>query len=128
MASSGGEEEEHYEGEGEEARLLNAEEATLIATNFLRRLGNKHSLKPIKASLQEERYIVEIGLKKKVATVQVDATNEEIKEYEIQAVVEESKSSFSLTRKNILLLCGIVVASIFVSGLLGFQSFFQSLF
>jgi len=128
MASSGGEEEEHYEGEGEEARLLNAEEATLIATNFLRRLGNKNSLKPIKASLQEERYIVEIGLKKKVATVQVDATNEEIKEYEIQAVVEESKSSFSLTRKNILLLCGIVVASIFVSGLLGFQSFFQSLF
>lgn len=127
MLSSGEEEEAYYEEE-EETRLLNAEEATLIATNFLRRLGNKHGLKPIKASLQEERYIVEIGLKKKIATVQIDATNEEIKEYEIKAVVKESRSSFPLTLKNILLVCGIVVASIFVSSLLGIQSFFPSLF
>jgi len=127
MASSGEEEEEYYEEETEETRLLNAEEATSIATNFLGRLGNKHGLKPIKASLQGERYIVEIGLKKKIATVQVDATSEEIKEYEIKAVVKESTSSFPLTRKNILLLCGIVVASIFVSSLLGIQSFFPSL-
>jgi len=127
MSSSDEEEEEYYEEE-EETRLLNAEEATLIATNFLRRLGNKHGLKPIKASLEEERYMVEIGLKKKIATVQINATNEEIKEYEIKALVKESTSSFPLTRKNILLLCGIVVASIFVSSLLGIQSFFQSLF
>jgi len=127
MSSNDEEKGEYYEEE-EETRLLNAEEATLIATNFLRRLGNKHNLKPIKASLQEEKYIVEIGLKKKIATVQVDATNEEIKEYEIKAVIKESTSSFPLTRKNILLVCGIVVASIFVSSLLGIQSFFPSLF
>jgi len=127
MSSSGEEEGEYYEEE-EETRRLNAEEATLIATNFLKRLGNKHSLKPIKASLQEEKYIVEIGLKKKIATVQVDATNEEIKEYEIKTVIKESTSSFPLTRKNILLVCGIVVASVFVSSLLGIQSFFPSLF
>jgi len=126
MSSSGEEEEEYYEEE-EETKLLNAEEATLIATKFLNRLGNKHGLKPIKASLQEERYIVEIGLKKKIATVQVDAANEEIKEYEIKAVAKESTSSFPLTRKNVLLICGIVVASIFVSSLLGIQSFFPSL-
>ena len=107
---------------------MNAEEATLIASRFLRRLGNKHGLKPIKASLEEERYIVEIGLKKKIATVQVDATNEEIKEYEIEAVIKESTSSFPLTRKNIVLVCGIVVASIFVSSFFGIQSFFPSLF
>jgi len=127
MASSSEEEGEYY-AEGEETRLLNAEEATLIATNFLRRLGNKHGLKPVKASLQEERYIVEIGLKNQIATVHVDATNEEIKEYEVKAVVKESTSSFPLTRKNILLICGIVFASIFVSSLLGVQSFFPSLF
>jgi len=127
MSSSDEKEGEYYEEE-EETRFLNAEEATLIATNFLRRLGNKHGLKPIKASLQEERYLVEIGLKKKIATVHVDATNEEIKEYEIKAVIKESTSSFPLTRKNILLICGIVVASIFVSSLLGIQSFFPSLF
>lgn len=126
--SSIDEEEEAYYEEEEETRLLNAEEVTLIATNFLRRLGNKHGLKPIKASLQEERYIVEIGLKKKIATVQIDATNEEIKEYEIKAVIKESASSFPLTRKNILLICGIVVVSIFVSSLLGIQSFFPSFF
>jgi len=126
--SSSSEEEGEYYAEGEETRLLNAEEATLIATNFLRRLGNKHGLKPVKASLQEERYIVEIGLKNQIATVHVDATNEEIKEYEVKAVVKESTSSFPLTRKNILLICGIVFASIFVSSLLGVQSFFPSLF
>jgi len=124
---SGSQEETYYEGE-EERRILNAEEVTLVATNFLRRLGNKHGLKPIKASLQGERYVVEVGLKKKIATVQIDVTSEEIKEYEIKAQVEGSPSFFPLTRKNILLVCGIVVVSIFVSGLLGIQSFLPSLF
>ncbi|MGQ9460958.1 MAG: hypothetical protein ACUVRA_06995 [Candidatus Bathyarchaeaceae archaeon] len=122
------EEEEAYHEEEEEIRLLNAEEATLIATNFLRRLGNRKSLKPIKASLQEEKYIVEIELKKKIATVEVDAASEEIREYEIKSVAKEATSPSLFTPKNILLMCGIVVASIFISGLLGIQSFFPSLF
>lgn len=125
--SSADEEESYYDEEEEETQLLNAEEVTLIATKFLRRLGNKHGLKPIKASLQEERYIVEVELKKKIATVQIDATSEEIKEYEIKDKVKETSSSFPLTRKNILLICGIVAISIFVSGLLGVQSFLPSL-
>jgi len=127
--ASADEEESYSEEEGEgETQLLNAEEVTLIATKFLRRLGNKRDLKPIKASLQEERYVVEVGLKKKIATVQIDATSEEIKEYEIKDIAKETTSSFSLTRKNILLICGIVAISIFVSGLLGIQSFLPSLF
>jgi len=125
--SSADEEATYYEEEREETQLLNAEEVTLIATNFLRRLGNKSGLKPIKASLQEERYIVEVGLKNKIATVQIDATNEEIKEYEIKDIAKETSSSFPLTRKNILLICGIAAISIFVSGLLGIQSFLPSL-
>lgn len=125
---SGVDEEESYsEGEGGETQLLNAEEVTLIATNFLKRLGNKRDLKPIKASLQGERYVVEVGLKKKTATVQVDAANEEIKEYEIKDIAKAASSSFSFTRKNILLICGIVAISIFVSGLLGVQSFLPRL-
>jgi len=125
MSSS--DEEESYEEE-EETRLLNAEEVTSIATNFLRRLGNKHGLKPIKASLQGERYVVEVGLKDRNATVQIDATNEEIKEYEIKVKEKESPSFFPLTRKNILLIGGIVAISIIVSSLLGIQSFLPSLF
>ena len=122
------EEETYSEGGEGEIQLLNAEDVTRIATNFLRRLGNKHGLKPIKASLQGERYVVEVGLKKKIATVQIDAANEEIKEYEIKDIVKETSSSFPLTRKNILLICGIVAISIFVSSLLGVQSFLPSLF
>jgi ribosomal protein S8E len=121
------EETSYYDEEEGETQLLNAEEVTLIATRFLRRLGNKHGLKPIRASLQGERYVVEVGLKTKTATVQIDATNEEIKEYEIKEKVKETSSSFPLTRKNILLICGIVAVSIFVSGLLGVQSFLPSL-
>lgn len=121
------EEESYYDEEEGETQLLNAEEVTLIATRFLKRLGNRHGLKPIKASLQGERYVVEVGLKKKIATVQIDATNEEIKEYEIKDKVKETSPSFPLTRKNILLICGIVAISIFVSGLLGVQSFLPSL-
>lgn len=121
------EEASYYDEEEGETQLLNAEEVTLIATRFLRRLGNRHGLKPIKASLQGERYVVEVGLKKKIATVQIDATNEEIKEYEIQEKVKETSPSFPLTRKNILLICGIVAVSIFVSGLLGVQSLLPSL-
>ena len=120
-------EEETYEEE-EETRPLNAEEVTLIATEFLRRLGHKHGLKPIKASLQEERYVVEVELKKKTATVEIDATNEEIMQYEITAVTKESSPSFPLTRKNILLIGGIVVVSVFASSLLGIQSFIGSIF
>lgn len=125
---SSADEEESYYDEEEETQLLNAEEVTLIATKFLRRLGNKRDLKPIKASLQEERYIVEVELKEKIATVQIDATSEEIKEYEINDKPKENPASFQLTRKNILLISGIVVISIFVSGLLGIQSFLPRLF
>jgi len=70
---------------------------------------------------------VEVELKKKIATMQIDATSEEIKEYEIKEKVKETSQSFPLTRKNILLICGIVAVSIFVSGLLGVQSFLPSL-
>jgi len=121
--------EDTYDEEEEETKLLNAEEVTLIATNFLKRLGNKQGLKPIKASLEEDVYIVEVGLLKKTATVQIDATTEQIKEYEIKNKEQETPSSslFSLTPKNILILAGISAASIIVSALLGIQSLLPSI-
>jgi hypothetical protein len=121
--------EETYDEE-EETKLLNAEEVTLIATNFLKRLGNRQGLKPIKASLEEEVYVVEVGLAKKVATMQIDATTEQIKEYEIKDKEQaaESSSFIPLTPKNIVMLVGISGASIVVSALLGIQSLLPSLF
>ena len=47
----------------EEAKIspLNAEQATAIAVDFIRRLGNKRKLKPKSATLQNQIYIVEVG-------------------------------------------------------------------
>lgn len=60
MSSADEEEKSYYEGEEENTQLLNAHEVTLIATNFLRTLGNKRGLKPIKASLEEEKYVLDV--------------------------------------------------------------------
>lgn len=122
-------EEETYDEE--EEKLLNAEEVTLIATDFLKRLGNKQCLKPIKASLDEDVYIVEVGLNKKTATVQIDATTEQIREYEIkekEQATQQSSSFIPLTPKNIMMLAGIAGAAVVVSALLGIQSLIPSIF
>jgi hypothetical protein len=121
--------EETYDEE-EEEKLLNAEEVTLIATNFLKRLGNKQGLKPIKASLDEDDvYVVEVGLAKKTATVQIDATTEQIKEYEIKEKEQETSESgfIPLTPKNIIMLAAISGASVVVSALLGISSLLPSI-
>ena len=128
MSSADEEEESYYEGEQENTQLLNAHEVTLIATNFLRTLGNKRGLKPIKASLEEEKYTVDVQLRKKIATMQIDAINGGINRYEIKDKVKEPSTFFPPTQKNILLICGIVAISIFISGLLGIQSFLPRLF
>lgn len=116
----------------EETKFLNAEEATLIAARFLNRLGNKQDLKPIKASLEEnDIYVIEVGLAKKTATVQIDATTEQIKEYEIKDIEQEKPppaTFLPLTRKNILILAGTAAASVVISALLGIQSLLPSIF
>lgn len=117
---------EETHAEEEETKLINAELVTVLAKSFLQRLGNKGDLKPIKASLEENVYVVEVELLKKIATVQIDATTEQIKEYEIKDKEEETPpASFfpiPLTRKNILFIAGISAASVVVSALLGIQS------
>jgi hypothetical protein len=125
-------EETHDEEVEEEPTIINAEVVTLLATSFLKRLGNKQGLKPIKASLEEDVYVVEMELPKKIATVQIDATNEQIKEYEIKDKEQETPSSsffpIPLTPKNIITLAGIAAASVVVSALFGIQSLLPSIF
>ena len=122
---------EEIHEEEEEEKVLNAEEVTLIATDFLKRLGNKQGLKPIKASLEEETYIVEVGLAKKTATVEIDSTTEQILEYEIKQQEEKNQQASSsfipLTPKNIIMLAGIAGAAVIVSGLLGISSLIPSI-
>ena len=124
-------EETYDEEEEEQTKLLNAEQVTMIANSFLKRLGNKQALKPIKASLEEDDvYIVEIGMPKKIAVVQIDAATENIKEYEIKEIEQqEEASSFPvpLTPKNIMILGGTAAGSVVISALLGISALLPSL-
>lgn len=98
--------------DSEETVRLNAEWATSLAEDFLKRLGYKRGLLPKKVSLTGEKYVVELELRKRTAKVQIDTKTREIKEYEIQET--ETASGFSLSRRNMLLMLGVSAAVIVV--------------
>lgn len=104
-------------------KRLNAENVTVIATNFLKRIGNKSGLKPKRVSLEEGAYIVEVEMKKFMAVVRVDAETHEIKEYEIQPKGEEA-SFVSVSPKIVLISfgisAGVYVAFYFLFKMFGF--------
>lgn len=77
-----------------QAKELNAEGATTMASDFLKRIGHKGSLKPKRVSLEGDLYTVEVELKKFTATVKVDVQSQEIKEYDIQPKGEEGSTGF----------------------------------
>ena len=91
--------------DSEETVRLNAEWATSLAEEFLKRLGYKRGLLPKKVSLAGEKYVVEVEFKKRTAKVQIDTKTREIKEYEIQELATES--GFSLSKRNMLLILSI---------------------
>ncbi len=65
-----------------------------MASDFLKRIGHKGSLKPKRVSLEGDLYTVEVELKKFTATVKVDVQSQEIKEYDIQPKGEEGSTGF----------------------------------
>jgi hypothetical protein len=89
-----------------QTRELNAETVTAVATGFLKRIGNKGSLKPKRVSLEEGVYTVEVEMKKFLALVKVDAETHVIKEYEIQPKGEETPF-ISISPKIIVVIFGI---------------------
>jgi hypothetical protein len=92
-----------------QGKTLNAEMVTLIATSFLKRVGNKGDLKPKRVSLEEGIYIVEVEMKKLAAIVRVDSETHEIKEYEIQPKGEEAPF-ISISPKILVIMFGISAA------------------
>ena len=111
------------EREEKRPRPLNAEQATAIAVDFLRRLGNKRRLKPKSATLQNEIYTVEVELKKAMAKVQIDFNTREIKEYSIESKAEETPS-FPINFRAILLMVIVSSAIYMVLSFLNIQSLF----
>jgi restriction endonuclease Mrr len=99
---------------------LDAERFTSLAKDFLKRLGYKRGLHPTKATLEGEKYIVEMELKNKTAKVQIHTKTNEIREFEIQEKVSET--GFSFSRKTLLLILGISasVVGILVLRFMGF--------
>jgi hypothetical protein len=99
----------------EEAPKVNAENATSVATDFLKRLGYKRGLLPKKVSLEEQVYVVEIDLEKKAAKVQIDSRTKEIREYEIA----ESENSGGMSSKIKLIMLVIPIVAVVVGLKLG---------
>ena len=110
----------------EESKLkpLNAEQATVIAVDFIRRLGNKRKLKPKSATLQNDIYMVEVELKKATATVQISSLTREIKEYSIESKTEETTSFLPVNFKSILIMVAVSAATYIALSFLNIQSFF----
>jgi len=64
-------------------------------------------LRPKKASLEGEKYLVEVQVQKRTATVQVDLATGEIKGFQFE---ESEQSGFPLSGRMMLLIGGGVVA------------------
>ena len=90
-------------------KKLNAETVTAIATSFLKRIGNKGSLKPKRVALDGGVYAVEVEMKKFTALVRIDSETREIAEYEIQRKGEEASFTF-ISPKIIMVMFGISTA------------------
>ena len=84
---------------------LDAERFASLAEEFLKRLGYKRGLRPTKATLEGDKYVVEVELKNKTAKVQIHTKTSEIREFEIQE--KTSETGFSLSRKTLLLILSI---------------------
>ena len=95
------------EAREEEEPLMNAEEATRVAVEFLRSLGVKKT-KPNKASNDGDRAYVEFDLKGRKVSVVVDGRTKEIIEYEIEKPEKRlGMNQGSISLKLILLVIGI---------------------
>jgi len=96
---------------------FDAENATSMTVDFLKRLGYKGSWLPMKVSLDGELYIVEMMYQALTAKVQINSKTKEIKEYEFTGNEVPGKSF--LNSKLMLLIVGAIPTAILVLNLLG---------
>ena len=92
-----------------EVSRVDAENATSLTADFLKRLGYKGSWLPMKVSLDGELYVVEMMFQKLTAKVQINSKTKEIKEYELQEGEGASNSLFKSKGKIIFLVAAISI-------------------
>lgn len=100
-----------------EISRFDAENATALTTDFLKRLGYKGGWSPMKVSLDGELYVVEMMLQKLTAKVQINSKTKEIKEYEFQQGEGESGGPFK--SKKLVFLVAIIAVAVVATKLLG---------
>ena len=96
-----------------EVSRFDAENATAMTVDFLKRLGYKGNWLPMKVALDGELYVVEMMFQKLSAKVQINSKTKEIREYEFQEG-EEATSSFKSKGKIIFLVAAISIAVVIV--------------
>jgi hypothetical protein len=101
-----------------EISRFDAEKATSLTVDFLKRLGYKGSWLPMKVSLEGELYVVEMVFQKLSAKVQINFNTKEIKEYEFQQGEAES-GGFSKSKGKIIFLIAAISIGIVIVKLLG---------
>jgi len=97
-----------------EVTRFDAENATAMTTDFLKRLGYKGSWLPMKVSLDGEFYVVEMMFQKSTAKVQINSKTKEIREYEFQEGEGETNSLFKSKGKLIFLVAAISIGIVVV--------------
>ena len=100
-----------------EISKFDAENATSMTIDFLKRLGYKGNWLPLKVSLDGDLYVVEMMLQKKTAKVQINSSTKDIKEYEFQEDEGEVKSP--LKSKSLIFLIAIIGIAALSAKLLG---------
>lgn len=101
-----------------EISRFDAENATALTADFLKRLGYKGVWLPMKVSLEEELYIVEMmNQQKKTAKVQINSATKEIREYEFAE--EENESGGGISKGKLIFLMAAIGVSIALVKLLG---------
>lgn len=101
-----------------EISRFDAENATAMTADFLKRLGYKGIWLPMKVSLDGELYVVEmLSQQKKTAKVQINSSTKEIREYELAE--DENASKGGLSKGKLIILIAIVAVGIVVTKLIG---------
>jgi hypothetical protein len=103
--------------EAAEVSRFDAENATNMTADFLKRLGYKGNWLPMKVSIDGELYVVEMIFQKLTAKVQINSGTKEIKEYELQEGEAETKGFFK--SKGLLFLIVAVSMGVTAAALLG---------
>jgi hypothetical protein len=101
-----------------EISRFDAENATAMTVDFLKRLGYKGNWVPMKVSLDGELYVVEMMFQKLSTKVQINSSTKEIKEYEFQQGEGES-GGFAKSKGKIIFLIAAISIGIAAAKLIG---------